>query len=122
MYPKSNEKNHILGDKMYPGGKNMNSLMQQAQKMQQQMLQSQKELEEKVFEASSGGGMIKVEINGKHEVLKIKLNPDVVDPEDVEMLEDLILAALQEAQVKVNEANEEIMGKLTGGMKIPGLF
>jgi nucleoid-associated protein EbfC len=122
MYPKSNEKKHTLGDTMYPGGKNMNSLMQQAQKMQQQMLESQKELEEKVFEASSGGGMIKVEINGKHEVLKIKLNPDVVDPEDVEMLEDLILAALQEAHAKVNEANEEIMGKLTGGMKIPGLF
>lgn len=101
---------------------NINNLMKQAQKMQQQMLQSQKELESKVFSASSGGGMVKVEVNGKHEIQTLKIDPQAVDPEDVEMLEDLILAALQDAFGQVASASEEIMGKVTGGMNIPGLF
>ncbi len=101
---------------------NINNLMKQAQKMQQQMLQSQKELESKVFSASAGGGMVKVEVNGKHEIQTLKIDPQAVDPDDVEMLEDLILAALQDAFGQVASASEEIMGKVTGGMNIPGLF
>jgi len=96
--------------------------MKQAQRMQQEMMKSQEELESRVFEASSGGGMVKVEMNGKFELLSIKLDPEAVDPEDVEMLEDLIVAAMQEVQAKVSEASSDTMGKLTGGMKIPGLF
>ncbi len=107
---------------MLPGGKNMKDLMKQAQRMQQEMMKSQEELENKVFEASSGGGMVKVEMNGKYELLSIKLDPEAVDPNDVEMLEDLIVAAMQDVQSKVSEASSETMGKLTGGMKIPGLF
>jgi DNA-binding YbaB/EbfC family protein len=107
---------------MLSGGKNMNNLLKQAQKMQQDMMKSQQDLENKVFEASSGGGMVKVEMNGKYELKGIKIDPQAVDPEDVEMLEDLIVAAMLEAHNKVAEASEEIMGRLTGGMKIPGLF
>ncbi len=107
---------------MFPGGKNMNQMMKQAQKMQQEMMKSQQELESKIFEVSSGGGMVKLSINGSYEVQEIKLDPEAVDPNDVEMLEDLILAALQEAHKQVAEASNDLMGKLTGGMKIPGLF
>ncbi len=107
---------------MLPGGKNMNQLMKQAQKMQQEMMKSQKELENKVFEVSSGGGMVNIGMTGSYEVKSIKIDPEAVDPEDVEMLEDLILAALQEAHKQVAEASNDIMGKLTGGMNIPGLF
>ncbi len=101
---------------------NMNQLMKQAQKMQQEMMKSQQELESKVFEASSGGGVVRVEMTGKFEIKSLKIEPDAVSPEDVEMLEDLILAAIQEAHSQVSEATEEIMGRVTGGMKIPGLF
>ena len=107
---------------MFPGGKNMNQLMKQAQKMQKDMMKSQQELESKIFEVSSGGGMVKLEINGSYEVQSIKIDPEAVDPDDVEMLEDLVLAALQEAHKQVSEASSDIMGKLTGGMNIPGLF
>ena len=107
---------------MLQGGKNMNNLMKQAQKMQQEMMKSQQELENKIFEVSSGGGMVTIGINGSHEVKSIKIDKEAVDPDDVEMLEDLILAALQEAHKQVSQASEDIMGKLTGGMKIPGLF
>ncbi len=107
---------------MLQGGKNMNNLMKQAQKMQQEMMKSQQELESKIFEVSSGGGMVTIGINGAHEVKSIKIDKEAVDPDDVEMLEDLILAALQEAHKQVSQASEDIMGKLTGGMKIPGLF
>ncbi len=100
----------------------MQGLMKQAQKMQQEMMKSQAELESKIFEASSGGGMVKVEMTGKYELKSIKIDPQAVDPEDVEMLEDLIVAAFVEAHDKVAEESEALMGKLTGGMKIPGLF
>lgn len=100
----------------------MNNLMKQAQKMQQEMMKSQQELEDKIFEVSAGGGMINLGMTGSYEVKSIKIDPEAVDPEDVEMLEDLILAALQEAHKQVAEASSDIMGKLTGGMKIPGLF
>ena len=101
---------------------NMNQLMKQAQKMQQEMMKSQQELESKVFEVSSGGGVVRVEMTGKFELKSLKIDSDAVSPDDVEMLEDLILAAIQEAHSKVSEATEEIMGRVTGGMKIPGLF
>lgn len=107
---------------MLPGGKNMKDLMKQAQKMQQEMMKQQEDLENQIFEASAGGGMVKVEMNGKHDLVSIKIQPEAVDPDDVEMLEDLILAAIQEVGNKVTEASSDAMGKLTGGMKIPGLF
>jgi len=96
--------------------------MKQAQKMQAEMMKSQSELESKEFEASSGGGVVKVVLTGKYELKSLKIDPAAVDPEDVEMLEDMIVAAIQEAHSKVSEASEETMGKLTGGMKIPGMF
>ncbi len=107
---------------MFPGGKNMGDLLKQAQKMQQEMAKQQQELENMTFEATSGGGMVTVCLNGKYEIQSIKIDPQAVDPEDVEMLEDLITAAFQEAIGKVSEASQNVMSKLTGGMKIPGLF
>lgn len=107
---------------MLPGGKNMNQLMKQAQRMQQEMMRSQQELESKVFEASSGGGVVKVEMTGKYEVKSLTIDPEAVSPDDVEMLQDMIVAAIQEAHAKVAAASEELMGKVTGGMNIPGLF
>ena len=103
-------------------GMNMNKLMKQAQKMQADMARLQTELESKEFEVSSGGGMVTVKINGKQDILSLKINPECVDPSDVEMLEDLVLAAIQDA---INKSKEEVaqeMGKVTGGMNIPGLF
>ncbi|HOD18246.1 MAG TPA: YbaB/EbfC family nucleoid-associated protein [Candidatus Cloacimonadota bacterium] len=105
---------------MFPGGKNMKELMKQAQKMQQEMLKQQEELENQIFEASSGGGMVTVQINGKFEVQSVKIDPQAIDPDDVEMLEDLIVAALQEAHKKASEAVNNVMGKFTGGLNIPG--
>ncbi len=102
----------------YPGGipGNMNNLMKQAQKMQKQMEDSQKELEEKEFSASAGGGAVEVTISGKKEVTSVKLSPEVVDPDDIEMLEDLIMAATNEALRKEEEEAAELMSKLTGGL------
>ena len=101
---------------------NMNQLMKQAQKMQQEMLRSQQELESKVFAITTGGGVVKLEMTGKYEVRSLTIDPEAVSPDDVEMLQDLILAALQEAHAQVAAATEEIMGQVTGGMKIPGLM
>ncbi|MDI3547274.1 MAG: nucleoid-associated protein EbfC [Halanaerobiales bacterium] len=101
---------------------NMNKLMKQAQQMQAKMAKMQKELEAKTVEASAGGGVVKVVVNGKQELLDIKIDPDAVDPEDVEMLEDLILAAVNEGMRKVADMVNEEMAKLTGGMNIPGMF
>lgn len=95
---------------------NMNNLMKQAQRMQRQMEESQKELEEKEFTATAGGGAVEVTISGKKEVTKVKLKEEVVDPDDVEMLEDLIMAAINEALRKVEEETTEAMSKLTGGL------
>ena len=95
---------------------NMNNLMKQAQRMQRQMEESQKELEEKEFTASAGGGAVEITISGKKEVTKVKLKEEVVDPDDVEMLEDLIMAATNEALRKVEEETTEAMSKLTGGL------
>ena len=102
------------------GGGNMNNLMKQAQKLQKQMEDMQKESETKEFEASVGGGAVVVKVNGKKEVSAINIKPEVVDPDDVEMLEDLVLTAVNEAMKKADEETSSKMGKLTGGMG--GLF
>ena len=95
---------------------NMNNLMKQAQKMQRQMEENQKALEEKEFTATAGGGAVEVTVTGKKEVTKVKLDPEAVDPDDVEMLEDLIMAATNEALRKAEEASAANMAKLTGGL------
>ena len=103
----------------FPGGAmpgNMNNLMKQAQRMQRQMEESQKELETKEFTAKAGGGAVEVTVTGKREVTKVKLSEEVVDPEDIEMLEDLIVAATNEALRQMEEANSQAMAKLTGGL------
>jgi len=101
--------------------KNMNSMMKQAQKMQKKMLEAQKDLATKTVEASSGGGMVKVVANGAQKIESIVLEKEVVDPEDVEMLQDLVLSAVNDALEKSQEMVSTEMGKLTGGMNIPGL-
>lgn len=98
------------------GGMNMNNLMKQAQKMQKQMAEKQEELAERTLEMTSGGGAVKVTINGRREIQELKINPDVVDPDDVEMLEDLVLSAMNEALRQVEEMYNNEMGRLTGGM------
>ena len=95
---------------------NMNNLMKHAQKMQRQMEENQKALEEKEFTATAGGGAVEVTISGKREVTKVKLAEEVVDPDDIEMLEDLIVAAANEALRKVEEESAAVMSRLTGGM------
>ncbi|MDD3051182.1 MAG: YbaB/EbfC family nucleoid-associated protein [Candidatus Cloacimonetes bacterium] len=108
---------------MFPGGKKgMKDLMKQAQKMQEKMMKAQEELENKIIEVSSGGGMVNVKMNGKNQLLSIKIDREVVDPDDIEMLEDLIIAAVNEAHEKIRNSSESEMSQLTGGMKIPGLF
>ena len=109
----------------FPGGMgNMNNLMKQAQRMQRQMEEAQKELEEKEVEAAAGGGAVTVTVSGKKEVVSIKLSEEVVDPDDVEMLEDLLVAAVNEALEKVDAETTSAMSKFTGGMGggMPGLF
>ena len=104
----------------FPGGMgmpgNMNNLMKQAQKMQRQMEEGQKELEAKEFSAKAGGGAVEVTVSGKKEVLKVQLSEEVVDPDDIEMLQDLIVAATNEAFRQMEAANSEAMSKLTGGL------
>lgn len=104
------------------GGGNMNQMIKQAKKMQEQMIKMQEEMEEKVYDASSGGGAVSVKMNGKRELQEIKLSPEVVDPDDIEMLEDLIIASINEVLRKVEENSADEMSKLTGGINIPGLF
>lgn len=116
---------YIMARGRYPGfgGANMNNLMKQAQKMQKDMVKLQEELDEKTVESSAGGGAITVIANGKKEVLEINIKPEVVDPDDVEMLQDLILAAVNEALRKAEEMVSSEMSKLTGGLGgLPGLF
>ena len=103
----------------FPGGMmpgNMNNLMKQAQKMQKQMEEATKELEEKEITAAAGGGAVEVTISGKREVTKVKLAEEVVDPDDIEMLEDLIMAATNEALRQIEEASRQSMSKITGGL------
>ncbi len=107
---------------MPPMGGNMNNLMKQAQKLQKQMEEMREEIEKKTVEASSGGGAVTAVVSGKKEIIDIKIKPEVVDPDDVEMLQDLIIAAVNEAISKAGEMMEQEMGKITGGFNIPGLF
>ena len=104
----------------FPGGMgmpgNMNNLMKQAQKMQRQMEESQKELEEKEFTAKAGGGAVEVTVTGKKEVTKVVIDKDAVDPDETEMLQDMIMAAVNEALRMAEEANAAIMNKMTGGL------
>ena len=111
----------------FPGGGmpgNMANLMKQAQKMQRKMEEQAKELETKEFTATAGGGAVEVTVNGQKELQKVKLSEEVVDPDDIEMLEDLIVAAINEAMRQVDEESTSAMNKLTGGMGggMPGMF
>lgn len=101
---------------------NMGKLMKQAQQMQTKMATLQKELEAREFEGSAGGGMVVAKVNGKQELVDIKINPECVDPSDVEVLEDMIKAALNQALTDSSETVSNAMSKITGGMNIPGLF
>ena len=104
------------------GPQNMNSMIRQAQKMQEDMAALQAELEEREYDVSAGGGMVQVKINGKREILSINVNPDIVDPDDVEMLQDILVAAVNEAIKRVDSTTEQEMQKITGGLGMPGLF
>ena len=102
--------------------KGMSGMLKQAQKMQEEMMKMQEEAAKKTVEATSGGGMVTAVVNGKQQLLSLSIEKDVVDPEDVEMLQDLIVAAINEAMKKSQDMVASGMSKLTGGMKIPGLF
>ena len=101
--------------------KNIQKLLKQAQKMQSQMARAQEELGKKEVEGVAGGGVVKVVINGANELQSVNIDPEVVDPDDVEMLEDLIIAAFNNAQEKVKELSNSTFGNITGGMNIPGM-
>lgn len=105
----------------FPGGMgNMNNMMKQAQKMQKEMMKIQEEIEQRTVEASAGGGAVTVVVSGKKDIKSIVIKPEVVDPDDVEMLEDLIMAALNEAIRQADEMVAKEMSKLTGGLNLPG--
>ena len=109
----------------FPGmgmGGNMQQLARQAQKLQQQMTEKQAELDAREFEASAGGGMVTAKVTGKKQLVELDIKPEAVDPEDVELLQDMIVAAVNEAIRQADETVEREMGKLTGGLGIPGLF
>ncbi|CAH8768012.1 YbaB/EbfC family nucleoid-associated protein [Paenibacillus dendritiformis] len=101
---------------------NMNQMMKQVKKMQEQMLKAQEQLADKKITGTSGGGAVTVEVNGHKKVLSITLKPEVVDPEDIEMLQDLVITAVNDALTKAEDMANDDMAKFTGGMKIPGLF
>ena len=105
-----------------PGGMNQAAMMKQAQKMQQEMLRMQEEMENKTYSATTGGGMVTATVNGKHEVLDLKINPEAVDPDDVEMLQDMIIAAVNEAMRAADADSAQNMSRLTGGLNLGGLF
>ena len=105
-----------------PGGMNQAAMMKQAQKLQQEMLRMQQEQEAATFTAKAGGGMVTATVNGKHELVNLEINPEAVDPDDVEMLQDMILAAVNEAMRTADHAASENMSRLTGGMNLGGLF
>ena len=103
------------------GPQNMQSMIRQAQKMQEDIEAKKAELEEKEYVVTSGGGMVEITLKGNHEVKSIGLNPEVVDPDDVEMLEDMLVAALNEAVRQIDEESERELERVTGGLNIPGL-
>lgn len=105
-----------------PGGMNQAAMIKQAQKMQQEMLRMQEEMENKTYSASAGGGMVKASVNGKHEVVGLEINPEAVDAEDVEMLQDMVMAAVNEAMRAADIDSANNMSRLTGGLNLGGLF
>ena len=105
-----------------PGGMNQAAMMKQAQKMQQELLKMQEEQENKTYSASAGGGMVTAAVNGKHELVNLEIQPDAVDPDDVEMLQDMVIAAVNEAMRTADAEAANNMSRLTGGMNLGGLF
>ena len=105
-----------------PGGMNQASMLKQAQKMQQEMLRMQAEQEAKTFTAKAGGGMVAATVNGKHELVNLEVKPEAVDPDDVEMLQDMIIAAVNEAMRAADAEAANNMSRLTGGLNLGGLF
>ena len=104
------------------GGMNQAAMMKQAQKMQQEMLRMQEEMENKTYAATAGGGMVTATVNGKHELLNLQINPEAVDPDDVEMLQDMVIAAVNEAMRTADTDSANNMSRLTGGLNLGGLF
>lgn len=104
------------------GPGNMNQMLKQAQKMQEDMANLQEDLEQREYTATSGGGLIEVTVTGKHEIKSLTIKPEAIDPDDAEMLEDLITVAVNEAIGNAIKASEEEMGAITGGLNMPGLF
>lgn len=104
------------------GPQDMNAMIRQAQKMQEDMQNLQADLEQREYEISAGGGVVTVKINGKREILNIGIEPEIVDPDDIETLSDVLVAAVNEAIKKVDAVSEQEMGKVTGGLGMPGLF
>ena len=104
------------------GGMNQQAMIRQAQKMQQEMLRMQEEQEKKTFSAKAGGGMVSATVNGKHELVALEINPDAVDPDDVEMLQDMVIAAVNEAMRAAEAEAANNMSRLTGGLNLGGLF
>ena len=105
-----------------PGGMNQAAMLKQAQKMQQEMLRMQEEMENKTYTAAAGGGMVKATVSGKHQQMGLEINPEAVDPEDVEMLQDMVIAAVNEAMRTADEDSANNMSRLTGGLNLGGLF
>ena len=105
-----------------PGGMNQAAMMKQAQRLQQEMIRMQQEQESKTFTAKAGGGMVSATVSGKHELVDLQINPEAVDPDDVEMLQDMILAAINEAMRTADAEAANNMSRLTGGMNLGGLF
>jgi len=105
-----------------PGGMNQAAMMKQAQKLQQEMLRMQQEQESKTYTASAGGGMVSATVNGKHEVVELSINPEAVDPDDVEMLQDMVIAAVNEAMRAAEDDAANSMSRLTGGLNLGGMF
>lgn len=105
-----------------PGGMNQSAMLKQAQKMQQEMIRMQQEQEAKTFSATAGGGMVTATVNGKHELVNLSIKPETVDPDDVEMLQDTIIAAVNEAMRAADNEATNNMSRLTGGLNLGGLF
>ena len=104
------------------GGKNQMQMMKQAQKMQQEMLKMQEEMESRTYEAAAGGGTVTATVNGQHELVTLAIDPEAVDPEDVEMLQDMVIAAVNEAMRKAQEDQAQSLQRMTGGLNLGGLF
>lgn len=105
----------------FGGGANMNKMVKEMKKLQKQMEEAQTKLDETIFESSAGGGAVKAEMNGKKELLKLEIQPDILDPEDVEMLEDLILVAVNDCLKQVEDRSDAQISQLSGGLNIPGM-